>query len=276
MTEEGIRAWINRQAYHGRISFTLEELRREYPTMARNALLSALYRTVKRGETAIAWQGFYLILPLEYRGVGMLPPCEYIDKLMGYLGKPYCVALLNAAEIYGAAHQRPMGFMVMTNDPPPRSARRGNVRIDFVGKRVLNRGIPPELTRRIKTQYSAMNVATPEFTALTLLQYEHAVGGLSNVLTVLTELLEACRFDAMPQSIATYVPMVCFQRLGYLMDRQLHKTTAADMLQRTVHAAGSKFRKASLQPGKINRACPYDDKWKLYINATLQNDLDDT
>lgn len=273
MAGDRVRDWINKQAHDGRVAFTLGEVRRECPTMSQNAVRSALYRTVKRRETVVVWQRFYLILPPEYRREGMLPPCEYIDELMGYLRKPYCVALLNAAEIYGAVRQHPMEFVVMTNDPPPRSARRGDVRIDFVGKRALNQGIPPELVRRIKTQYSVMNVATPEFTALTLLQYEHVVGGFSDAFAVVPELLDACRFDAMPQCITTYVPTVCFQRLGYLMDRVLHETAAADLLRRTVDAAGLEFRKTCLQRGRIDRTCPYDDKWRLYINTSLQNHI---
>lgn len=106
-------------------NLTMDELRRAYPSMPQSALRSALYRAVKRREIAIAWQGFYIILPLEYRGVGSMPPCEYIDRLMQYLKKPYCVALLNAAEMYGAAHQHPMNFTVMTSDPPPRCSQRG-------------------------------------------------------------------------------------------------------------------------------------------------------
>lgn len=276
MAEEGIRAWIYRQAYHGRITFTMDELRCAYPSMPQSALHSALYRAVKRREIAIAWQGFYIILPLEYRGVGSMPPCEYIDKLMQYLKKPYCVALLNAAEMYGAAHQHPMNFTVMTSDPPPRCSQRRDVRIEFVSKRRMNNGIPPELVRRVKTQYGAMNITTPEFTALTLLQYEHATGGLSNVLTVLSELLDVCRFNSLPPSITAFVPATCFRRLGYMMDRLLHKTSAANALHRFVSATGLTSHRACLHPGMVASACPFDDKWKLYINTQLQSDLDDT
>lgn len=275
MTKLTVKTWIEKQAQYGKIAFALDDLKRAFPTAEPTALKSGLYRACRRKEVAIAWQGFYLILPLEYRGVGNMPPSEYIDKLMCYLGKPYCVALLNAAAIYGAAHQRPMNYVIMTSNPPPRCKVQGNVKIDFIAKRTFTQGIPSELVKRVKTQYSSINVTTPEFTALSLVQYAHAAGGLSHVLTVLEELVESCRFDQLPAVIWQHIPLACFQRLGYMLERLLREQNAADKLYAAVQDSGRQTQKIKLAPGSSAYKGGYDDKWKVYINIQLESDLDD-
>lgn len=275
MSESTLKKWIERQARHGKIALTLDELRHAFPSAESATLKSGLYRACRRQEVAIAWQGFYLILPLEYRGIGSMPPSEYIDKLMGYLGKPYCVALLNAAAIYGAAHQRPMNYVVMTANPPPRCKAKGNTRIDFIAKRAFAHGIPPELVNRVKTQYSSINVTTPEFTALTLVQYARPSGGLSHVLTVLEELVESCRFDRLPDVIWQYVPMACFQRLGYMVESLLREQDAADKLYAAVLASGKHLRKTKLAPSEHADKERYDDKWKICVNVQPESDFND-
>lgn len=177
MSKSQVRDWIEQQAQRGRICFTLAEVVSAFPSLQQVSIYSALYRACRAKLIHTAWQGFYLILPPQYRPVGMLPVSEYIDKLMAYIGKPYCVALLNAAAYYGAAHQRPMSMTVMTTCPQPRNSTKGNTRIDFISKQELAGGIPSELTRTIKTQFSSMVVASPEYTALSLVQYGKAAAG---------------------------------------------------------------------------------------------------
>jgi len=45
------------------------------------------------------------------------PPVQYIDYLMKHINRKYYVALLNAAEFYGAAHQRPQQYSVVCEFP---------------------------------------------------------------------------------------------------------------------------------------------------------------
>lgn len=223
---------------------------------------------------AVAWKGFYLILPPEHQAVGMLPPAEYIDKLMRHIGKPYCVALLNAAAHYGAAHQRPMNFMVMTTQPTPRSTVKCANRIDFVSKQELQKGLPPELARVVKTQYSTMVVSSPEFTACTLVQYAKASGGLSHVVSVLEELVEACDFSRLPAALADYVPMPCMQRLGYILERVLGEVAAASHLHRYLQARAPRLRITKLAPQLTAGEGEKDAKWGVIVNRnlTLEND----
>lgn len=276
MSKMTVRNWIEQQAERGRLSFTLAELQGAFPDEKVESLKHSLRRAGKAKLIANAWQGFYLILPPQYRPVGMLPVSEYIDKLMAYIGKPYCVALLNAAAYYGAAHQRPMSMTVMTTCPQPRNSTKGNTRIDFISKQELAGGIPSELTRTIKTQFSSMVVASPEYTALSLVQYGKAAGGLSHVLTVLEELTEACRFETMPDCMRDYIPTPCFQRLGYLLEGLLGETAAGEALHDYLMAGLSKpLRKTKLDPQSTLPPIGYDARWKVIINAQPETDFDD-
>ncbi len=60
------------------------------------------------------YKGFYVIVPIQYAAKRIVPPIYYIEQLMSFLKKPYYICLLNAAELLGAAHQRPQKFSVMT------------------------------------------------------------------------------------------------------------------------------------------------------------------
>jgi hypothetical protein len=51
---------------------------------------------------------------------------------MKSLNKPYYVGLLSAAVPYGAAHQQPMGYTVIIQNPVPRSIEK--LRIIFFSK----------------------------------------------------------------------------------------------------------------------------------------------
>ncbi len=104
---------------------------------------------------------------------------------MAYLGPPYYVGLLTAAALHGAAHQAPQEFQVVTDHPLP-MIEIGRVRIRFVKKAHL-RASP---TLRVNTQTGQMRVSTPAATAFDLVRYPEHGSFLSNVVTVLHDLVE--------------------------------------------------------------------------------------
>ena len=61
---------------------------------------------------------------------------DFIDALMGAFGRRYFVALLSAAELYGAANQRPQVFQTMV-DQPVEDRDFGRVRLRFYTRRHL-------------------------------------------------------------------------------------------------------------------------------------------
>ena len=99
-------------ASRGRHHFTTEEaavaLGGSVPTTR-----AALRRLKAKGEIADPFRGFHVIVPPEYRRLGCLPAEQFVPQLMRHLDAAYYVALLSAAELHGAAHQRPQAFQVM-------------------------------------------------------------------------------------------------------------------------------------------------------------------
>jgi hypothetical protein len=79
--------------------------------------LKALQRLKRKKESAMIRKGFYVIVPPEYRSRGVLPPVLFIADLMKFLNRNYYTGLLNAAAFYGAAHQQPQDFFVITTKP---------------------------------------------------------------------------------------------------------------------------------------------------------------
>jgi len=74
------------------------------------AVRAALRRLREKGEIAMPYKGFYVIVPPEYRNMGCLPAEQFIPALMDHLEEYYYVGLLSAAQYHGAAHHRPQIF----------------------------------------------------------------------------------------------------------------------------------------------------------------------
>ena len=64
-----------------------------------------------------------MIITPEYAQSGMLPATLFIDDLMKSLNRKYYIGLHSAAALYGAAHQQPMEFFVITENPPLRNIK---------------------------------------------------------------------------------------------------------------------------------------------------------
>lgn len=198
----------------------------------------------------------------------------YLDALMKYLKLPYCVALLNAAAFYGAAHQSPQSFTVMTGGSVPRTKKHAGTSLEFVAKNEFSRGIPHELVREFKTQTGYIKVSSPEFTALTLIQHAERIGGLGRALSVLEELICECDFGTnCPDSILKYIPLPCFQRLGYILENLLGEETQGEALHAWLRTRGAALRKTLLSPTGGDKTGAIDKRWKLVVNETLESDL---
>lgn len=203
--------WIDDLVAGGRSSFTTDEARGVHGGTYK-AVQAVLRRLRAKGEIASPLRGFHLVVPPEYRRLGCLPPLWFIDDLARHLGQPYYVALLSAAELHGAAHQRPQAFQVM-RPRPHRSVECGGVRIDFVMRGSLA-SVPVVLRH---TPKGTVRIATPEATAFDLVGYVHRCGGLVNVATVLRELAEELDPVALA-GLAPLSPVPWAQRLGFLLD----------------------------------------------------------
>jgi predicted transcriptional regulator of viral defense system len=228
------------------------------------AARAALRRLKAKGLVASPHRGFHVIVPPEYHGLGCLPADQFIPDLMRHLGEPYYVALLSAAAYHGAAHQRPQRFQVIVP-----TARRGivcgGVSVDFVARR--NMAATPVIQRN--TPRGILRIASPEATALELVGYPDRGGGLSNVATVLVELVESMDARALEVE-AKRAPMALVQRLGYLLSLVEAEEYAAAL--EPVLGEGTPFIVA-LSPAVSMAGAVRDMRWRVAINVEVEPDL---
>jgi predicted transcriptional regulator of viral defense system len=250
-------------AARGRHHFTTEEaaaaLGRSVP-----AVRAALRRLKSKGEIADPHRGFHVIVPPEYRRIGCLPAEQFIDQLMAHLQEPYYVALLSAAELHGAAHQRPQALQVMlgTNRRP---IVCGQVRVQFLARKDMAQ--TPIVTRN--TQRGPLRLASAEATALELVGYADLCGGLDHVASVLAELGEVLESERLLAECGRS-PIAWVQRLGYLLDLTGHEVLAQSLVATiSTRARGV----APLVRSATRTGMRRDMRWRLAVNASLEPDL---
>ena len=112
-----IRNWIKQQESLGKPTFSYRDVKVNFSDMPEQHIMNELYRLSKQKIIQSVYKSFYTVIPIQYSVRGIVPPTYYIDQLMEYLAKPYYISLLSAAEIHGAAHQRPQRFSVTTLRP---------------------------------------------------------------------------------------------------------------------------------------------------------------
>ena len=207
----GVREYARGLREQGRHHFTTEEAVQAVGG-DRHAVVRALNRLKARGELATPQRGFYVAVPPEYRSLGCLPAEQFVPQLMEMAGEPYHVALLSAAQLHGAAHQRPQRFQVMLRKPRA-SVECGRVSVDFFVRSDLERAAVVIMN----TPRGHICVSSPEATALELVGYERHAGGLDNVATVLADLAESLDPELLVEE-ARKLPMAWTRRLGFLLD----------------------------------------------------------
>lgn len=254
---------ITQLAARGRYDFSTQEIA-QIMGVSLTAARAALRRLKQRGLIATPYRGFHVVVAPEYRGIGCLPADQFIGQLMAHLGLPYYVALLSAARYHGAAHQQPQEFQVMVQKNRP-SLVCGSVRVAFVARRNMEM-IP---TVSFNSPRGPFLVSSPEATAFDLVGYPAHAGGLDNVATVLAELSESIKPQALV-SIARISPTPWAQRLGYLLSL-VGADDHADVLSKQV--VQFPHGTTSLDPSGSSSGAIRDARWKLLINVDVEPDL---
>ncbi len=225
---------------------------------------ASLRRLKTKGEIADPYRRFHVIVPPEYRRLGCLPADQFIPQLMEHLGEIYYVALLSAAELHGAAHQRPQSFQVMVKTNR-RLLACGKVRVQFVARKGLERTSVVEKN----TPRGRLRVASPEATALELVGYADQSGGLDNVAAVLAELVEVLEGGKL-LAAARLCPIAWVQRLGYLLDVTERRQLANVLVP---HVNEHAHVVAPLVRAKPRAGAPHLERWKLAVNVSVEPDL---
>lgn len=264
-----IKDWIDDQQKRGRITFSFQEVIERFPSISEQGVKNALNRLVKKTEVVPVLKGFYAIIPIGYVLRGMIPPELYIDDLMKYLNRSYYIALLNAAVFYGAAHQQPQIFSVITSYPPLRDTTKKGNRINFIATR---KTMPQTWLKSFRTEYGDIQVSKPELTAADLITFQKEIGGLNRACTVLYELAESINFEQLDTAFFDYVPTSTIQRLGYLLENELEQTDLTERLYLKSQKFGCKFQRIPLKYSKPTEDYEKNEKWKIIVNEQIEID----
>jgi predicted transcriptional regulator of viral defense system len=134
------------------------------------------------------------------------------------------------------------------------------VRVAFFARKRITE-VP---VQSFNTPRGAIQVSTPEATALDLVGYADHAGGLGRIGTVLSELAE--RIDpAKLAAAAETAPITWGQRLGYLLDHFGFEAKTKPLKDYVRRHAKQSVPKA---PHKRAR----NKSWKLYVNAKVEAD----
>jgi len=260
-----VRSYIDRLQSKGRYTFLKSELT-QIPGLSTAAIELSLNRLLKKHRIAMIRQGFYIIVPIEYQLNGILPAAWFIHQLMEYLELPYYVALLSAAAIHGASHQKSQEFQVITNKSLRTIHVRG-LRIRFFKKSDLDMEIGLE---QIKAENGYINTSVPERTALDLIHYARQIGGLNRAATVLEELSEKIDSSRLLKNAQEEKSLCFIQRLGFIMDL-LGFENLTEKLSGWLKT--KKPAKTLLDPALPNNIEAFNPKWRLYVNSDIETDI---
>ena len=255
----------------GRTVFTAEEAEQTLG-VGHGAFLDAAERLQRRKALVNPRQGFYVVVPPQYASWGAPPPAWYIDALMRHESQAYYVGLLKAAELHGATHQAVMEFQVISAKRFPK-IRVGRNLIVFYFRKELE-AVTEGIEGR-KTDTGTMKISSAALTALDLLRYPQASGGIDNVATVLSDLGQ--RID--PEQLAALSAQVerpIVQRLGHLLEHLGHDALTRPMLK-ALQARGSPpwtelDRQEARDPDFAPEPRERDPRWRVIVRRVPELD----
>ena len=255
----------------GQVVFTAEQAERALG-IGHGAFLDAVERLQRREAVLNPRQGFYVVVPPQYASWGAPPPAWYIDALMGHEDQAYYVGLLKSAELHGATHQAVMEFQVVTAKRVPR-IRAGRSLIVFYFRKDME--AVTEGVEDRKTDTGTMKISSAALTALDLVRYPQASGGIDIVATVLSDFGQ--KID--PEQLAALSAVVerpVVQRLGYLLDHLGHDSLTGPMLE-SLRARGALSwteldRQEAQDPDFAPEPRQRDLRWRIVMRRVPQVD----
>ncbi|MBI1901769.1 MAG: type IV toxin-antitoxin system AbiEi family antitoxin [Planctomycetia bacterium] len=261
MASATLEKWVDRLQARGKYTFLRSEAQAD-SGLSPEAGKKALQRLAARGRIAKAKDYFFVIVPLEYSTAGGPPPSWFIHDLMVAMNRPYYVGLLTAAGLHGASHQQPQEFQVVT-DRPVRPIAVGRARIRFfVSKFVV--GAPLAI---VKTPTGTMRVSSSEMTAVDLVRYATAAGGLDNVATVIGEMSTTLDPKRLLAAVKFVSDVPNAQRLGYILEH-VGAASLARSLREWIERRSP--RPVALRSGRPTANALENRRWRLLVDEPLE------
>lgn len=263
-----LQKWIKDRAIHGYPTFSIEDVRGAGMYSSEQIMKNELNRLCSNKTIVNVYRGFYVIIPVHYVLRGSVPATYYIDQLMAYLGKPYYVCMLSAAELLGVAHQRPQQFSVMTTYPRRQLVTTRNVTTDWFYRETL----PEDALVLKNTETGTIRISNSLLTAADLVQNQQHVGGLSRVATILEELTEQIDIDSQLPALIPFVKTVTWQRLGYILENVIEDKETADKLFEQLRASSARMVYKPLSSSAEDNPSVRDNRWKITFNVEIETD----
>ena len=263
-----LEPWLDQQIAMGRFGFSLVELKLAFPDQNDVATKSTIRRQIDKGKVISIYKGYYLILPPQFAGKGMLPSNLFLDGFMKFLNRPYYLGLLNAAALHGASHQQPQENFVITNFPVLRTTNKSGLKINYISVKA----VPEDLVDLKKTEAGYLKISNAALTAVDLVQFEKRIGGINRAATVINELSEVLSKESFDAALIEYSHISSLQRLGYILEYACQRIDLADALFESLKAKNINLFRIPLKSFVPAIGFSSDNRWKVIANTEIEID----
>jgi predicted transcriptional regulator of viral defense system len=264
--------YLDQLRMYGKRHFTFQEIIQDLH-ISENAAKAGLLRLKKANKIITPIKGLYVMVPPEHQPYGSIPAEELVPIIMKHLNVDYYVGLLSAGLFYGATHQKPARFQVITNKRVKHPLKFGDVVIQLVYKNSLE-GLP---TKDFVVSTGYLKVATPELLAIDLFKYPARAAGISHIATVLSELAPSIDENKLIELAERLGEVAQIQRLGFVLEKidvmedEEKKQKIIDRLLEYLKNSDRPF--VSLVPYISRTGHPRCKKWKIIENTDFESDL---
>ena len=235
--------------------------------LSAHALAVGMARLRVAGQMFTPAKGLHVVIAPEYRRWGAPPAADFIHPMMTVLRRDYYVAMLSAAELHGAAHQRAQVMQVMVNrHVSDREFGRARFRF-FVGGHVTQVSVVMK-----NSDSGIFRVSSPEVTALDMASRPDDCGGVSNVATAIFDLADGVglRSSRLEQESRHY-SLATVRRLGWLLEF-VDADVDLGALERLLHDRPATRATTLLDPGGARQGNS-NKRWRLVENSAVEPDL---
>lgn len=250
----------------GKLNLRTADIAQALPGISADALRQALHRQQRKGRIVSASRGseHWVIIPLQDASAGAPPLETWLDAYLSKtLGLPYYVALLSAAEVYGASPQAVMVTHVMV-PKARRSVQVGRHKLVFFERS----RIPDMPVAWHETTHGRFKVSSPALTALELVARQQMAGGIARVMEVLQGLIPDITGAGLSAALDALDEIPTAQRIGVLLIRA-KQPDLADIVATWLET--KRTRRIALSPGAIDTGpCTLDARFKVLVPDTIQ------
>lgn len=248
---------------HGLITFTTEECAHLFNTSLNDVPNKLVYLRNKKQIVALA-RGLWAVVPFENIQMGAPEPVRYIDSLMNFYRCEYSVGWLTAASLYGANHQAPQVFQIVTNKTI-KDRKIGISELKFYKRSYID----VITKKRHVISDGIINVPTVGSTMLMLCADLIISGGIDNVATIISELAEVSE-NYLSEILmdANLFQTSAVRRLGWILDNIVNDGNL-DGLKKICDDGTN----PSLLSPYNSHSGVIDTNWNLIINRNIEVDI---